>query len=581
MMLLLLSALFTAAAGFIGWVWYCYSKKSATYSHPLVKNVPGIPILGNILDFSADKIINTMLTYPNKFKTKFLEVYFLNQRGLIITDLAISKEILIKRPKKFRRTSLLDFANKLMGTDKGLFSSEGKLWVRLRKLTSPSFNTLHLSSKYSLIIKEIVNWMMNITERSSSSSSSGSSNVINMKVEAFQLTLRIITIVAFGLEQNDPLNTYFFKEFNQDLLILFSFITESLLFPLPLFVWKMIPKYSKVLNDAMKANERFTVACQAIINKKRALLKERKLEMNCMIDSLIAISGTDEKEGISGGGGGGGGGAAGGGGLTDEEIIANIKVFYVAGSDTTAVVLSWLLYHFAVNPSLIRKIREEVLTTFFPSSSSSRSETDSDSSSSIIPSLKDFLENETLLSSTFSSVNKFKEMKYTQAIVKEGLRLKSPASQVFLESLPDIAVSSSSKEEEEESADKVKSNEYFTLSNGIKIGPQEIVIINTDVIHLDPLVFSPTPEEFLPERWLTNDKEQLTLMENHFLPFGFGPRICPGMNLALNELMITISLLSLYFDSFSLGCIKDEIFKISNFIISPNKMPIIFHKRDN
>jgi cytochrome P450 len=193
-MFLLLSLLFTAVVGLVGWSWSSYLKKKAIYSHPLVKNVPGIPILGNILDFSTDKIINTMLTYPNKFKTKFLEVYFLNQRGLIITDLAISKEILMKRPKKFRRTSLLDFANNLMGTDKGLFSSEGKLWIRLRKLTSPSFNTLHLSSKYSLIMKEIVNWMMNIAERSSSSS-----NIIDMKVESFQLTLHIITIVAFGL----------------------------------------------------------------------------------------------------------------------------------------------------------------------------------------------------------------------------------------------------------------------------------------------------------------------------------------------------------------------------------------------
>jgi cytochrome P450 len=322
----------------------------------------------------------------------------------------------------------------------------------------------------------------------------------------------------------------------------------------------MIPKYAKVLKDAMEANERFTKGCQAIITKKRSLFKEGKLEMNCMIDSLIAISGNDEKEGVSGGGGG----AAAGGPLTDEEIIANIKVFYVAGSDTTGVVLTWLLYHFAVNPSLIGKIREEVISTFFPSSA--------------VPSLKDFLEDDTLLSSTFSSVNKFKEMKYTQAIIKEGLRLKSPASQVFLESLPDIAISNPKDDDNEE---KSKSDEFFTLSNGIKIGPQEIVIINTDVIHLDPIVFSPTPDEFLPERWLNTDKEQLALMENHFLPFGFGPRICPGMNLALNELIITISFLSLYFDSFSLGCSKEEIYKISNFIISPNKMPIIFHKRNN
>ena len=65
-------------------------------------------------------------------------------------------------------------------------------------------------------------------------------------------------------------------------------------------------------------------------------------------------------------------------------------------------------------------------------------------------------------------------------------------------------------------------------------------------IHREPNRY-PDPETFLPERWLEKGwptyKEPLTQHPNlqNFSAFGFGRRICPGLNIAERSLYILIS----------------------------------------
>lgn len=43
-------------------------------------------------------------------------------------------------------------------------------------------------------------------------------------------------------------------------------------------------------------------------------------------------------------------------GLTDQEIKANIFIFFIAGHETTAVSLVWTLYRLAQNPHVQKKV---------------------------------------------------------------------------------------------------------------------------------------------------------------------------------------------------------------------------------
>ena len=60
----------------------------------------------------------------------------------------------------------------------------------------------------------------------------------------------------------------------------------------------------------------------------------------------------------------------------------------------------------------------------------------------------------------------------------------------------------------------------------------------------DATVF-PSPETFLPDRWLVEDT---SLMSAHLLPFGFGTRVCGGQNLAQILLRIVVASIVRNFD---------------------------------
>ena len=51
---------------------------------------------------------------------------------------------------------------------------------------------------------------------------------------------------------------------------------------------------------------------------------------------------------------------AGDGSLSDEELLGNVKVFFLAGSDTTSVAITWCVYHLCMDPQLMSAVRAEV-----------------------------------------------------------------------------------------------------------------------------------------------------------------------------------------------------------------------------
>ncbi|KAG7447768.1 cytochrome P450, partial [Guyanagaster necrorhizus] len=67
-------------------------------------------------------------------------------------------------------------------------------------------------------------------------------------------------------------------------------------------------------------------------------------------------------------------------------------------------------------------------------------------------------------------------------------------------------------------------------------------------IHHNPQYFSPSSDKFVPERWMTSSG----FAENHnldmFIPFSYGPVSCIGKKLAMEEMIMLMSLLVQRFD---------------------------------
>ena len=73
---------------------------------------------------------------------------------------------------------------------------------------------------------------------------------------------------------------------------------------------------------------------------------------------------------------------------------------------------------------------------------------------------------------------------------------------------------------------------------GVKF--QKGILVNIPILafHYDPLIY-PDPEKFKPERFTAEEKAKRSPF--HFMPFGYGPRNCIGMRLALLEAKLAVA----------------------------------------
>ena len=119
---------------------YLYKKKDND-PNQLLKRVPGWPLLGNIELIRDIKRFADVLKSYAEIYGKYVEIYLLGTRILLISDPVLVKEVLMKRPYRFRRAENL--SRSVAGFDSvvtSLFFAEGEMWKRQRRLTSPSFS---------------------------------------------------------------------------------------------------------------------------------------------------------------------------------------------------------------------------------------------------------------------------------------------------------------------------------------------------------------------------------------------------------------------------------------------------------
>ena len=84
--------------------------------------------------------------------------------------------------------------------------------------------------------------------------------------------------------------------------------------------------------------------------------------------------------------------------------------------------------------------------------------------------------------------------------------------------------------------------------------------------------------EFKPERWLESNPTACTHNRNASIPFGAGPRFCPGRNLALFEIKMAMAMLC---KNFSVTRVETElpVQEIFSFTMMPDKLIVKFEAR--
>ncbi|KAL2826445.1 cytochrome P450 [Aspergillus cavernicola] len=217
----------------------------------------------------------------------------------------------------------------------------------------------------------------------------------------------------------------------------------------------------------------------------------------------------------------------------DPEKVTDYHVFImglsnvIAGSDTTAISLSSIMYYLLHYPTVLQNLREEI--------------------------------DESITQGRCSDPITFKEsqeMPYFQAVMKEALRMHSATGLPFWRVVP--------------SGGAELSGHYFP--EGTVVG------VNAWVSHNDETVF-PDAKTFRPERWIEaeTDPARLKIMNELYMPFGLGSRTCLGKHISILEMSKLIPRILREFD-FSTGMQKWDT---SNYwFVKPTNFEAKVRRRD-
>ncbi|XP_010543733.1 PREDICTED: cytochrome P450 90A1 [Tarenaya hassleriana] len=169
-------------------------------------------------------------------------------------------------------------------------------------------------------------------------------------------------------------------------------------------------------------------------------------------------------------------------GFSDEEIVDFLVALLVAGYETTSTIMTLAVKFLTETPLALSQLKEE---------------------HEEIRGKK--MESESLQWSDYKS------MPFTQCVVNETLRVANIISGVFRRTTTDVEIKG------------------YTIPKGWK------VFSSFRAVHLDPSHFKDA-RSFNPWRWKSDSVT--TSPYNVFTPFGGGPRLCPGYELARVELSI-------------------------------------------
>ncbi|KAF3446348.1 hypothetical protein FNV43_RR11527 [Rhamnella rubrinervis] len=164
--------------------------------------------------------------------------------------------------------------------------------------------------------------------------------------------------------------------------------------------------------------------------------------------------------------------------LTDAEIKDNILTMIIAGQDTTASAITWMVKFLDENQEVLHILRNEQLQLASKISTQS-----------------------------FLTLEDLNEMPYASKVVKESLRMASVVPWFPRLALQDCVI------------------EGFRIKRGWNVN------IDARSVHLDPTVYG-DPNKFNPSRFDDEPKPY------SFLAFGMGARTCLGMNMAKAMMMV-------------------------------------------
>ena len=186
-----------------------------------------------------------------------------------------------------------------------------------------------------------------------------------------------------------------------------------------------------------------------------------------------------------------------------QIAINQMKLFLCSGHDTTSSTVCYILYLLYVNPHVLSRLREEHNDVIGPDPSQVA----------------------TRISGNPYLLN---QLPYTTAVIKESMRL-FPAASTTRSGEPSFTITDP------------RNGLHYPANR------RTLIWLVSHACHHDP-AFWPRANEFLPERWLAKESEELCPKQGAWRPFEHGPRACIGKDLSMVKLRTVVCLVARRFE---------------------------------
>jgi len=245
---------------------------------------------------------------------------------LLVNDPDIARDILTDPLDTFPKNDLMVGALEPLVGD-SIFVSTGDRWRRQRAMIDPAFSHMRINTAFSSMAAAVDDYETTLDRRADSGER------FSLDFAMSELTADVIcrTIFSSTLASQTAYDVFeSFAEFERSVA---SVSLKQLILGRP---WADVRQPDRVL-----------AACERIRRHIGDLLDPRLAEQAGRRDDIASavIDARDQESGD---------------GFTREELIDQMGVFFLAGHETTASVLTWIFFILAARPDVAARLRDEV-----------------------------------------------------------------------------------------------------------------------------------------------------------------------------------------------------------------------------
>lgn len=425
----------------------------------------GIPVLGNALQLDPPRFHQQVEQWCREYGPYF-RLRLGRHAALVVGDHDVVAAVLRDRPDGFRRTAQLERIGAELGLPQGVFGANGERWRNQRRMVMAGFDPAHVKGYFPSMLRVA----QRLDGRWQKAAATGAR--IDLQSDLMRFTVDTIAGLAFGAEVNT-------LESDEDVIQrhldkIFPALYRRMLAPIP--VWRFFRTEADRVLDRSIAEVNAAVA--GFIAQARARMQAdpglREHPHN-LLEAMIAAADQPDS------------------GIDDQQVAGNVLTMLLAGEDTTANTLAWMIHLLWRNPDALARATDEVRRVAGDCSA--------------------------------PTLEQMAQLEFVEACAHETMRLKPVAPQMPLQALRDTAV-------------------------GDVLVPAGTVVIS--MLRRDSISESHVPNAaaFEPERWMAEGGpgQQANSAKRISMPFGAGPRICPGRYLALLEMKLAMTVLLGRFD---------------------------------